>query len=510
MRKLWKILLGVFSVGLITGIVLIVISNQNKSKPGPGGGSSPGPSSKTSCDEIRNKCDPGFTCVNGECKPTACSPACETGEFCYNGFCVPCTCKGLTCDKNIILPVECGASAGETCDSDRNSNGCLNEFKPENMNLIKSFYPFLKKQITWNNHVDNINEYKNKDFELAKVFSDIDDQNLESGLIIKINNQVGFSDSKIQAGFFKICNIALQVCNNDVGVFVYQYSPFKSGGGTGYVCICSYAFTLPANKDIPTYIQATCKDDVDTKGNPLPGSCVLASSPSSVAPKNFPSITGIFENSKPLPKFDSQTQIYYSANLYATSGSPEKTCVADTSYENELGVYLIGDENEMISLGLCNQTPQKSGECGKIGDQKSDGNYFNQIVGKCICNNCTPAIFVNGKWSTSSSKCETSPPWNAGEGMVPTIVQITDTSWWGKNKTCSTCRCDRQCPSGYMCSNYENQSKGKCIKQKFGRGADGGDTCITGGTICGFCNECCHETDVVGIIPKCNDANSDC
>ena len=255
MRKLWKILLGVFSVVLITGIVLIVISNQNKSKPGPGGGSS-----------------------------------CKTGEFCYNGFCVPCTCKGLTCDKNIILPVECGASAGETCDSDRNSNGCLNEFKPENMNLIKSFYPFLKKQITWNNHVDNINEYKNKDFELAKVFSDIDDQNLESGLIIKINNQVGFSDSKIQAGCFKICNIALQVCNNDVGVFVYQYSPFKSGGGTGYICICSYAFTLPANKNIPTYIQAACKDEVDNKGNPLPGSCVLASSPSSVAPKNLPSM----------------------------------------------------------------------------------------------------------------------------------------------------------------------------------------------------------------------------
>jgi hypothetical protein len=432
MRKLWKILLGVFSVLLITGIVLIVISNQNKSKPdpspsSPGSGSSPGPSPSSpsgTCNSIINNCKPGFVCTNKppyKCVPTPCSPACETGEFCYNGFCVPCTCNGLECDKQFILP--CGGNAGETCG--KTGDGCLKklDMTVNDRNLISTFYPFLHKDVVnWEKCVTDIRNNINQDLELKSVFSIKDYDGGANRLIININNnsQVGFSDSKIKAGFFKICNIALNVAKT-LGVFVYQYSPFKSGGGTGYICMCSYAFTLPEGKNNSTYIQGTA-----------PVSTTYTQ----------PAISGIFNQTNPLPDtknaltFDKTTSIYYSAGLYSQDGSPENTCKVNTTDSNdELGTYLIGDSTLMGKLGFC-MTKLGSETCGGNSGGNSDGNYFNQLIGKCICNNCVD----------SSSMCTTSnaPKYDASLGP-----NIKDDGWWPVGKHCPpTCKWSVWSPYG--------------------------------------------------------------
>ena len=446
MRKLWKILLGVFGLLLITGIVLIVInSNQNKSKPdpspsSPGGGSSPGPSPSIpsgTCNSIINNCKPGFVCTNKppyKCVPTPCSPACKTGEFCYNGFCVPCTCKGLECDTPFTLP--CGGNAGETCG--KTEDGCLKKLDTtvNNRNLISNFYPFLyKDEVNWEKCVTDIRNNINQDLELKSVFSIKDYEDGANRLIININNnsQVGFSDSKIKAGFFKICNIALNVAKTQgqeqeaLGVFVYQYKPFTSGGGggTGYICMCSYAFTLPdqTTKNTPTYIQGTA--------------------PVSTA-YTQPAITGLFKLTNPLPDqkkalaFDNNTgSIYYSAGLYSVSGNPEKTCkVNNTDSNDELGTYLIGDSALMETLGFCSSDPTQDTRGSQKCGGNSDGNYFNQLIGKCICNNCVG----------SSSMCTTS---NAPKYDASLEPNIKDDGWWPVGKHCPpTCKWSDWAPYG--------------------------------------------------------------
>ena len=417
MRKLWKILLGVFGLLLIAGIVLIVInSNQNKSKPGPGRGSSPGPSPSIpsgTCNSIINNCKPGFVCTNKppyKCVPTPCSPACKTGEFCYNGFCRPCSCVGLECDKSFKLP--CGGNVGETCGKTP-GDGCLKKLDTivKNRNLISTFYPFLYKDVDWKTCVENIRTSINQDLELQSVFSikDYDGNADANRLIININNnsQEGFPEPKIEAGFFKICNIALEKSKVQniptLGVFVYQYEPFSTGGSKGYVCMCSYAFTLPdqTTKNTPTYIQGTA---------PVP--------PGPAGASPYPAITGIFNQTNPLPDknnaltFNKKTSIYYSSGLYSETGGPENTCKVNTTDSNdELGTYLIGDT-------ICD-TKNESQTCGG----NSDGNYFNQLIGKCICNNCVD----------SSSMCTTSnaPKYDASLGP-----NIKNGGWWPVGKHC--------------------------------------------------------------------------
>jgi len=427
MRKLWKILLGVFGVLLITGIVLIVIiSNQNKSKPGPspsptpGGGSSP---AGGTCDDIINKCKPGFVCTGNppKCVPTPCSPACNNGEFCYNGFCRPCSCVGLECDTSFKLP--CGGNVGETCGKTP-GDGCLKKLDTivENRNLISTFYPFLYKDVTWKTYTTDIGNSIKQDSELKSVFSIENYVDGANRLIININNQEGFPEPKIEAGFFKICNIALEKSKNKLGVFVYQYEKFSTGG-KGYICMCSYAFTLPdqTTKNTPTYIQGTA---------PVPPG------PASASP--YPAITGIFNQTNPLPDknnaltFDTTTSIYYSAGLYSETGGPENVCIANTIKNGaELGTYLIGDIQNMVALGVCSTAPEKT-HCG--GD--SDGNYFNQLIGKCICNECT----------LSSRMCQVS---NAPKYDVSLGPNIKEYGWWPVGKHCPpTCNWSDWAPYG--------------------------------------------------------------
>ena len=391
MRKIGWILIGWFSVLLIAGLILIFTAKTKNNPSGPGPGPGPGPE----CIPGLTTCPAGENCVDGKCITNACG-GCPPKQFCNDGFCTQCDCKGLECSKVTLPYSECGGAATQ-CKVGK-GDGCLKPFSPADSNEIKYIVPFIclksddgecfdKNSLTAN--LTDLNNRLGSYSELSQVFGIF---TLKDGYIVsEINNiSMNFDSDKIQAGFFKLCSDVTDIFNgqfDNIGVFVYDYDAGPNSK-TGNMYLASYAYTYK-DATSPTYIQGK-------RPTPQPG---IAN----------PKITGTFKF--PLSvDLKNTTSIYYASGLYSSGGAPESICVADASHTNEPGVYLIGNQTTIRKLGLCATAPADK-TCG-------EGNYFNQLIGKCICKSCV-----------ESDGCESS--------LAPRQQsQINNMGWWPAGKYC--------------------------------------------------------------------------
>ena len=431
MRKIGWILIGWFSVLLIAGLILIftVKTKNNPSGPGPGPGHE--------CIPGVTACPAGENCVDGKCITNACGGPCPATQFCNDGFCTQCSCKGLECSKVTLPYLECGTAT--TCEVGE-KDGCLKQFNPIDSEAIKHIVPFIclksddstqcfnSKILTAN--LTELNNRLGSYSELSQVFNTF---KLTNGYIVSIidNTSMNFDKEKIKAGFFKLCGFVTDIFNtgfDNIGVFVYDYDadPNSKTPFQGHMYLASYAYTYK-DATSPTYIQGK---------RPTP-------QPNITNPK----ITSTFKHSLSVDLINT-TSIYYPGALYSSGGAPGSTCMADTSSTeklpspNEPGVYLIGNPATMETLGLCTPAPADK-TCG-------EGNYFNQLIGKCICKSCVESVGCEsslaprkesqinnlGWWPAGKScppVCEWQPKKDPGSSCSPGLISASDSAEPGSN-----------------------------------------------------------------------------
>jgi len=221
-------------------------------------------------------------------------------------------------------------------------------------------------------------------------------------IVSEINNlSANYHPDKIQAGFFKLCSDVTDIFNtgfDNIGVFVYNYDESLKSGN---MYLASYAYTY-RDTNSPTYIQGK-----------------RVNQPSVINPN----ITNTFSSSIQVD-LKTTTSIYYPSNLYSSGSGPDIECVAAINHTNEPGVYLIGNPRMMGKLGLCTPPPTEESCSDLSPSSKSDGNYFNQLIGSCICKRCA-----------NSKDCRSSQAPNNEMSQINLGIHGFD-GWWAKGTGC--------------------------------------------------------------------------
>lgn len=278
--------MGVFVVGIVTGIILIFTSKKTKMNPQSG------------CNDGIVPCPAGKVCdkKTGVCIADACPP-CEQGYFCpTNGsICLPCSCSGASCE--MILGSSC-TNSGEKCGTSGTHN-CLSQFTSgfAGGRLI----PRLGTDADLTKLISDMNNVLTNSLG-GECFGKVTHTN--DYVFVKINDSNCLSEEKVNNIFFKLTSKCIdENGKGDLRIFVQN---FDKKLNIRYFIFATYMYVCNSH-------SATCS--------------------------GMASIGNILD-------ITTDTIIYYVSTDYGQGSSPKVACYTNNESDK---AYVIGNLNYLES-----------------------------------------------------------------------------------------------------------------------------------------------------------------